>query len=75
MAKPYFTDKKKTKSKITLIRKKNVSQEGQEEIVSEKMISEDQAVAEIFNKFFKFFQTWKYLLIMVMIMISLLLMA
>ena len=29
-----------------------VSQEGQEEIVSEKIITEDQAVAEVFNKFF-----------------------
>ena len=49
--KPFFTDKIKIKSKITLI-KKNVSQEGQEEIGSEKMITEDQAVAEVFNKFF-----------------------
>ena len=29
-----------------------MSQEGQEEIVSEKIITEDQAVAEVFNKFF-----------------------
>ena len=29
-----------------------VSQEGQEEIVSEKIITKDQAVAEVFNKFF-----------------------
>ena len=50
--KPFFTDKIKTKSKITLIEKKVVSQEGQEEIVSEKIITEDQAVAEVFNKFF-----------------------
>ena len=50
--KPFFTDKIKTKSKITLIEKKIVSQEGQEEIVSEKIITEDQAVAEVFNKFF-----------------------
>ena len=50
--KPCFADKMKTISKITLIRKKNVSQEGQEEIVSEKIITEDQAVAEVFNKFF-----------------------
>ena len=47
-----FTDKIKTKSKITLIEKKVVSQEGQEEIVSGKIISEDQTVAEVFNKFF-----------------------
>ena len=50
--KPFFTDKIKTKSKIKLIEKKVVSQEGQEEIVSEKIITEDQAIAEVFNKFF-----------------------
>ena len=50
--KPFFTDKIKTKSKITLIDRKVVSQESQEEIVSEKIISEDQAVAKVFNKFF-----------------------
>ena len=37
--KPFFADKIKTKSKITLIEKKIVSQE-------------DQAVAEVFNNFF-----------------------
>ena len=52
MEKLFFTDKIKTKSKITLIKKKVVSQEGQEEIVSEKIITEGQAVAEVFNKFF-----------------------
>ena len=51
-AKPLFTDKIQTKSKITLIEKKVVSGVGQEQIVSEKVISEDQAVAEVFNKFF-----------------------
>ena len=50
--KPFFTDKIKTKSKITLIEKNIVSQEGQEKIVSEKIITEDQAVAEVFNNFF-----------------------
>ena len=50
--KPFYTDKIKTKSKITLIEKNIVSQEGQEKIVSEKIITEDQAVAEVFNKFF-----------------------
>ena len=50
--KPFFTDKIKTKSKITLIEKKVVSKEGQEKIVSGKIITEDQAVAEVFNKFF-----------------------
>ena len=47
--KPLFTDKIKTKSKITLIEKNIVSQEGQEKIVSEKIMTEDQAVAEVFN--------------------------
>ena len=47
--KPFFTDKIKTKSKITLIEKNIVSQEGQEKIVSEKIMTEDQAVAEVFN--------------------------
>ena len=50
--KPFFTDKIKAKSKITLIEKKIVSQEGQEETVSEKIITEDQAVAEVFKEFF-----------------------
>ena len=50
--KPFFTDKIKTKSKITLIKKNIASQEGQEEIVSGKIITENQAVAEVFNKFF-----------------------
>ena len=50
--KPFFTDKIKTKSKTTLIKKKIVAQESQEEIVSEKIIAENQAVAEVFNKFF-----------------------
>ena len=47
-----FIDKIKTKSKITLIEKKVISQESQWEMVSEKIISEDQAVVECFNKFF-----------------------
>ena len=47
--KPFFTDKIKIKSKITL---KIFSHEGQEEIASEKIITEDQAVTEVFNKFF-----------------------
>ena len=38
--------------KITIIEKKVVSGEGQERVVSEKVISEDQTVAEVFNKFF-----------------------
>ena len=50
--KPLFTDKIQTKSKIALIEKKVVFGVGQEQIVSDKVISEDQVVAEIFNKFF-----------------------
>ena len=53
-SKVFFTDIIKTKSKITLI---------------EKIISEDQVLAEVSNIFF-LFRTWKYLLIMVMIMNS-----
>ena len=52
MVKPFFTDKVKTKSKIMLIEKNIVSEEDQEKIVSEKIITEDQAIAEVFNKFF-----------------------
>ena len=47
-----FTDKIKTKSKITPIQKTIVSQNGQEEIVLGKIITEDQSVAEAFSKFF-----------------------
>ena len=51
--KAIFTDKIKTKSKVTLIKKKNVaSKEGKEEIVSEKIITDEQSVAEVFNKSF-----------------------
>ena len=50
--KPSLTDKVQTKSKITLIEKKAVSGERQGQKVSEKVISENQAVAEVFNKFF-----------------------
>ena len=63
--KPFFTDKIKTKSKITLIEKKCL-EEAQEEI------TEDQVVAEVFNKFsINIFPTseLEYRLIMVMIMI------
>ena len=42
--KPLFTDKIKTKSRITLIEKKVASREGKERIISEKVISEDQVV-------------------------------
>ena len=46
-----FTDKVQTKFKITLIEKNVVSGEGKKKIVYEKVISESQAVAEVFNKF------------------------
>ena len=44
-----FSDKVQANSKITLIEKKVVSREWQEHIVSEKVISKDQALAEVFN--------------------------
>ena len=47
-----YTNKIQTKSTITLIEKRVVFEVGQEEIVSEKVISEDQAVADVFNKCF-----------------------
>ena len=50
--KAIFTHKIKIKSKITLIEKKVVSKESQEEIVSEKIIAEEQGVLEVFNKCF-----------------------
>ena len=52
MVKPFFTDKMKTRSKITLIEKQILSQEGQEKIVSEKIIRKYQSVADVFNKYF-----------------------
>ena len=51
MVKPFFTDKTKTKSRTTPS-KKIVSQEDQEEIASQNMITEVQAAVEVFNKFF-----------------------
>ena len=50
--KPFFTDKIQSKSKITLIEKNIVSREGEKVIKSEEIISEDKAIAEVFNKFF-----------------------
>ena len=49
--KPLFTDKVQTKSKIKLIEKKVGSKEVQEQIVSKKVISEDQGVAEVLIRF------------------------
>ena len=51
-SKTIFIDEIKTESKITFINRKVVSWEAQEEIVSEKIYSKDQAVAEVFNKFY-----------------------
>ena len=50
--KPFSTDKIKTKSKITLVEKKFVCHKSQEEIILEKIISEDLTIAEVSNKFF-----------------------
>ena len=53
--KTFFTDKIKTKCKITVTENtenKIISLKGQEKIVSEEIITEDQAVAEVFKNFF-----------------------
>ena len=67
-----FSLKKKNKIWSNAIRKKFISLEGQEEIFSEKIFTENQAVVEVFKIFLSIlFQTARYLVIMVMIMISL----
>ena len=50
--KPLFTDKVQIKSKITLIKKKVIFMQGQESNHTEKIISGDKAIAEVFYKFF-----------------------
>ena len=50
--KPHFTDKVQIKSKITLIEKKVISKQGQEPNNTEKIISNDATIVEVFNKFF-----------------------
>ena len=50
--KPLFTDKVQMKSKIRLIEKKVISKQGQESNHTEKLISGDKAIAEVFIKFF-----------------------
>ena len=50
--KPFFTDKIKTKCKITVMENKIFSLKGQEKMVFEEIITVDQAVAEVFKKFF-----------------------
>ena len=49
---PLFTHKVQIKSKSTLIQKKVISEQGQEPNQTEKIISDDKAIAEILNKFF-----------------------
>ena len=51
--KPLFKDNiYKQNLKLHLLPKKNLSRERKEQIISEKVISEGQAVAEVFNKIF-----------------------
>ena len=49
---PFFTDQVQIKSKITLIKKKVISKQGQVSNRTEKIISDDKAIAKVFNKFF-----------------------
>ena len=50
--KPLFADKVQIKSKITLIEKKVISKQDQESNHTEKIKSDDKAIAEVFNKCF-----------------------
>ena len=50
--KSLFTDKVQIKSKITLIKKKVISKQGQVSNRTEKIISDDKAIAKVFNKIF-----------------------
>ena len=50
--KPLFTEKISIKPKITLIEKNNISQEGQDDLVIENVISDDIGVSEVFNEYF-----------------------
>ena len=50
--KPPFTDEVQIKSKIPLIEKKVISKQGQESNHTGKIISDDKAIAEVFNEFF-----------------------
>ena len=49
--KPLFTDKVQIKYKITLIEKKVISKQDQEPNNTEKIISDDNAIAEVFINF------------------------
>ena len=50
--KSLFTEKAQIKSKITLIEKKVISKQCEESNHTEKIISDNKAIAEVFNKFF-----------------------
>ena len=52
IVKPLSTYNVKIKSKIALIKEKVISKQGQESNHTEKTISDDKAIAEVFNKFF-----------------------
>ena len=47
--KPLFTEKVKINSKITLIEEKVISKQGEENIIEEEIISDDQKLTEVFN--------------------------
>ena len=49
---PLFTEKVKINSKITLIEEKIISKQGEENIIEEEIISDDQKLTEVFNDFF-----------------------
>ena len=50
--KPLFTEKVKINSKITLIEEKVISKQGEENIIEEEIISDNQKIVEVFNDFF-----------------------
>ena len=50
--KPLFTEKISIKPKITLIEKNIISQEDQDDLVIENVISDDIGVSEVFNEYF-----------------------
>ena len=50
--KPLFTDKVRIKSKTALTEKKVILKQGQESNHTENIVSDDKAIAEVFNMFF-----------------------
>ena len=50
--KPLFTEKVSFQSKITLIEKNYITQEGEDDLEIENVISDDMEVSEVFNDFF-----------------------